>query len=631
MKKAKVVFIEPPGQQGYMPIASAYLVAYACKDPIIAHAFSFVFNFRHFHDPIEQVLEEILQDGVPDIAAFSCQGWAIVRADLLAQRLRALNPSIAIVYGGNHVSHQGHAFFAGRSFVDVLINGEGEITFYEFLLSYLRNRRPLELSHIRGVSYCDRNGAVVTTDKRDRFHDLNEIPSPYLTGILEVTRENCATALLETNRGCPYSCSYCYWGGAIGQKLYTFSEERLREELELLARRNIDSLYICDANFGILPRDADLVEYIVSLRQKYGYPKTLHTNWAKNSNERIVKMCARLNNANVHSTYTLAMQTTTKYALQLANRSNMKINQVEEISMLCRNYGVVPRGELIWGLPGESYREFLNSYDTLAEYTDALTVYPHYLLPNTEYMSKIDEYKIKIVQGEFDTDYVYCVEHMDMTEDDFLKGLKFIISNNLLKVGGVFFRLYPRVAKVAAGIRYSKTIEAFGDWILVSGHPLARRFKKYYRFPLATHRQSLGEVWQAFSECWSELVDMFRCYVEETFHEQLDSETKAILRGAFEFDVATYPYFDSEQEDVATEGDYYVKRVECAYDYLAFKLGEAWNPAPGLNVYRVMLPKGLWHYPLDNWYFSLLSYQGKVEHWKDMAVMDAERSKTSAK
>src|SRR5207249_4722632 len=118
----------------------------------------------------------------------------------------------------------------------------------------------------------------------------------------------------------------------------------------------------------------------------------------------------------------------------------------DEIAALCRKHHVVPRGELIWGLPGETYEEFMRSYDRLAEYTDALSVYPLYVLPNTEYEARAGAHAIVTARAEAETDYEYCVGHARMSFEDFLAGLRLIVSNNILKVGGVFFRLYPRVA-----------------------------------------------------------------------------------------------------------------------------------------------------------------------------------------
>ena len=122
------------------------------QDPAICDAFSFKLNTRHFHEPLEMVLRELLAGGTPDIAAFSCQGWSVRRADLLAAKLREINPAITVIYGGNHVSHQGETFFQSRAFADVLVNGEGEATFYELLQTYLGCEGP-DFSRVSGVGF----------------------------------------------------------------------------------------------------------------------------------------------------------------------------------------------------------------------------------------------------------------------------------------------------------------------------------------------------------------------------------------------------------------------------------------------------------------------------------------------
>lgn len=611
-----VLLVDPPGAEGYLPIAAGYVVAYARADDQLEQSCVFRLDTSHYLDPLERVLERIRAAGLPDVVGLSCQGWSVRRADQVARALRDLAPETLVVYGGNHVSHQGNAFFRDRPFADVLVNGEGEETFREVLLTYVRcesrNALRAELASIDGVSYVSASGTVVTNRPRPRVMDLARLPSPYLSGVLSVDRDVCRTALIETNRGCPYACSYCYWGGAIGQKIAAFPLERVKAELEFLAHRGVEAVYICDANFGILPQDAEIVEFIAQLRARYGFPRTLHTNWAKNSNERIVDLCARLNRGGVHSTYTLAIQTTTENALQLANRQNMKINRIEEISALCRGHGIVPRGELIWGLPGESLDEFFRSYDDLAAHTDALTVYPHYLLPNTGYMTRVDELGIGQRYGEIDTDYRYCTEHRDMTFEDFLEGVRFIISNNILRVGGTFLRLFPRCAQLAAGIPQSRVIREFRSWVEHTQHPVARRFQPYYRFPLATHRASLGEVWSALREDRDALTDMFTAYATDAFIAKASPDVADLLGEALAFDLATYPIMDTAAQEAATPLETYERVHSFTFDLLRVKEGLTFAPERGSFSYKFSAPKGLWRYPVENYYFGLLGYQASV-------------------
>jgi radical SAM C-methyltransferase len=610
---ASICLMELAGQRAYLPIAAAYLKAYATKDDAIRRQARISLVIEQCEIPAAELLRRTVADGIPDMVGISCQGWSLPAADILAKKLRKLNPGLLVVYGGNHVSHQGERFFAKRPFADILVNGEGEVTFSELLSRYLAGARAVDLADVAGISYRRPDGTVVINQDRARMENLDDIPSPYLSGILDDFLGSCETALLETNRGCPYRCSYCYWGQATGQRLHAFSVGRLREEMRFLAERGVDSWYICDANFGILREDAEIVDEIVRLRKLCGYPKTVHTNWAKNSNQRIVELCAKLNEGGVHSTYSLALQSTTEPALRLANRANMKINKIGEIAQLCRSHGVVPRGELIWGLPGEDYDGFLRSYDSLARHADALSVYPLYVLPNTQYAHDAEQLGIVTRRAEQETDYEYCVQHEQMTYEQFLTGLRFIISNNILKVGSAFFRLYPRVANSVAGIPFHQTIEVLARWIMETDHPQAQRFRRYYDDPITLHRQSLTEVWIAIRRDWDGLLDMFCSYVEYAIHRTVDdADQLTILRQALRYDAETYPVVDTRSRENGAADGFYRHTVRFGYDFLGMQRGETDYPAEGEVTYLIEHPAGLWRYPMENWYFGLIGYQGRV-------------------
>jgi radical SAM superfamily enzyme YgiQ (UPF0313 family) len=601
----RIALVEPPGQRGYVPIAVAYLAATARADPEISADTTYDLELSVPGEPLDQALRRVLDPGPPDILALSCQGWSVGRTAAIAARAREMSPDTLVVYGGNHVSDGGRALLAERPFVDAVVNGEGEFTFRELVRTWQRTGSKSALAAVPGLTTRLSSGSVVTGPDRPRIADLSSVMSPYLSGELDAFLDEDCTALLETNRGCPYSCSYCYWGEAIGARVHQFPLERVQAEMRYLAERRVDAWYICDANFGMFQRDRDLVDYMVELRAEYGYPKTMHTNWAKSSNERVVTLCASLNNAGIHSTYTLALQSATTEALQLANRKNMKINRVEELAGLCRQHSVVPRGELIWGLPGESYAEFLESFDVLAPYTDALSVYPHYLLPNTEFSARSHELGLRAEKKEMDTDYAYCVEHPAMSYAEFIDGMKFIISNNILRVASGLYRLFPRVAKAALGLSYASTTESLGQWIPEAPGPMARRFARFYRIPLTTHRQSLVEVWAAISQDRDGFLDMLRLYVSEALLADVPPDKAEVAMAAFEFDALTFP--------LAEAGTGYREEVvEVDYDFLSVQRGECSLPRPGRRRYRVRWPLGLAAYPVSKWYFGLTSFAAEV-------------------
>lgn len=608
----RIVVVDIPGQRGYMPIAGALLISTARNDPEIAARMTFDLLCVDASEPPKTIVERIMADGSPALVAFSIQGWALPLADSIARRLSETTECL-IVYGGNHVTSQAEKLAAERPFLDAVANGEGEGIFLDLMRALLALPASPDLASVPGLSARTAENTFTRGDVRPRIVDLNDIPSPYLTGLINPAEHKFRIALLETNRGCPYKCSFCYWGAAVNSKLRQFSLERVYAEMEILARNGVESWYICDANFGILKRDLDIVEHILRLREDYGVPHTVHTNWAKNSNERVVSIVSRLAAGGVHSTFTLALQSTDAFTLELAQRSNMAVNNVKELARLCRASGVVPRGELIWGLPGESYDRFKRSYDDLAEHVDAISVYPHYILPNTEYDARRADLKIVTEKSELDTDYEYCVEHLSMTRADFLTGMRFIISNNILRTGSNFLAVYSRVASRVAGIRPSRVIEAFAEWITTTGTPVPDELGHLFRFPLAMHRLSFGGIRNVIKKDRDGFLAMLEAFFEECFHHGMPPGQARILRSALSYDQLIFPQMENRRPGPGPEP---VTRTEAVFDYdfLALHRGGDWSRKKGRYRYRVQHRTGLPDYSDEEWYFGLLGFRGKVDY-----------------
>ena len=94
-------------------------------------------------------------------------------------------------------------------------------------------------------------------------------------------------ALWETNRGCPFSCTFCDWGSATaGQGLPVRHATRLLAEVDWFAEQQIEFVFCCDANFGMLKRDVDIAQHVAESRTQTGYPQALSVQNTKNATER---------------------------------------------------------------------------------------------------------------------------------------------------------------------------------------------------------------------------------------------------------------------------------------------------------------------------------------------------------
>ena len=114
----------------------------------------------------------------------------------------------------------------------------------------------------------------------------------------------------ETNRGCPYSCSFCDWGSSTMSRIRAFDIERVRAEAEWIGRMRPAFVFVADANFGILPRDMEIADSLDRIYRTTGYPKSLYYSPAKNHPDRTVEIALKFAGSGIAAFHTLAIQHT---------------------------------------------------------------------------------------------------------------------------------------------------------------------------------------------------------------------------------------------------------------------------------------------------------------------------------
>lgn len=321
-----------------------------------------------------------------DLVGFSCYIWNIRRTLALAKELKSANPQCLIVCGGPQVPDRAEAFLREHPWVDICVHGEGEAVFLQ-LLEALEHR---DWTHIPGISYLEGED-FIHHPKAPRLKDINQIPSPYLSGIFEpLMRAQIKpvkwSALWETNRGCPFSCSFCDWGSAIQSKVYSFSLDRLKAEIDWFVSHQLEFVFCCDANYGILPRDLELTEYLTHMRKTWGYPRLMSFQNAKNATERVYTIQKMLYESQLNSEVTLSMQSLDPQTLANIQRSNISLKAYRELHQRLVREGIITYTDIILGLPGESYDSFANGIDTLLKQGQHSCIKFHNLaiLPNAE-------------------------------------------------------------------------------------------------------------------------------------------------------------------------------------------------------------------------------------------------------
>lgn len=411
-----------------MPLVSGYLQAYACLDPEIAASWEFEFYDNYAKMTVEQFRADMMKADA-DVYAISCYVWNMGLVKQAIFDLVDAKPDVHILLGGPQVMNHAHKYLRPTYENIVVCNGEGERTFRSYLKALMQES--IDFSQVKGLSFY-RNGEILTTEEEKRLKDLNEIPSPFLNGLFDLERYT--YAMLETNRGCPFTCNYCYWGAATAAKVYRFDEERVRNEIEWISRNSVSYIWINDANWGMLKRDVDLSKHIAQCKEEYEYPHGVGYCTAKNSQARVAEISEIFHKAELSVTHPVSLQTVNQEALRKVNRKNIRLSDYELIQQSMNELDIASYIELIWPLPGETLATFKEGINQLCESNaNSFACWPLLLMNNVALNDHREEYGlVTVMQENENSEAEVVVRTKEVDPEECKEGWRFLFTLNLL-------------------------------------------------------------------------------------------------------------------------------------------------------------------------------------------------------
>ncbi len=350
--------------QSYFPYSVGILQA--CIQEYLEEPDNFKFLLPIYAKIPVKIAAQRLLDA--DIVCFSAYVWNIIISLKIAEEIKKHKPEIVVVFGGPQVPNRDTEYFLRLNpFIDIACLGEGETIFPSILENY--NQRDWE--KVPSIAYVNEAGKFVQTPKCSRISDLDKIPSPYLRGVFDpLMEENPETdwvALWETNRGCPFSCAYCDWGSATKNNVYAYDIERLFREIDWFSKKRIEFVFCCDANFGILNRDIEIVKHFAENKRRYGYPKAFSVQSTKNFTEETYEIYKIMSDAGLNKGVSLSLQSLNKETLKNIGRSNVSLEVFKRVQEKLTALNTETFTDLILGLPSETYDSFSNGASSVIE------------------------------------------------------------------------------------------------------------------------------------------------------------------------------------------------------------------------------------------------------------------------
>ncbi len=591
----------------FLPYSVGCIAAYLKRDTEITDYYD-IPDIIVMREKIEDVINRFDN---PAYIAFSCFTWNIEYNKILAKKLKELYPNVKIIFGGHSVPND-CSFLDEYDFVDFLMHNEGEET-TALLLKALKNKT--DLSQVPNISFRTVNGNVNTPELHP--NDISSYPSPYIDGIFDnIMRENPNVefhATLETNRGCPYGCTYCEW--CFTRKVRPFPIEKIKSEIEWIAKNKIKYCYCADANFGIMERDVEIANYVIEQKKKYGFPDVFKPCYAKESDETVFEAGYILNKNNTDKGVTLAYQSLDSKTLENIGRKNLTLDHFANLDARYNEAGIPTYTELILGLPGETYESFCEGMCRLLDsgQNNSMTVYecqvyPNAKMGNKKYQDKhgIKTSKIPLLGIHYNPEFNGVSEYFDiitetstMPKSDWVKACMFsVILQTFHHLGLIrYFAIYLHLEK---NISYYSFYNKLYDFIYKQSNGFINKFfVELYKRKADTQtadwtykRDVFGTTGWYFEEgaflemayhseeFWQEIKPFLKSFnIDECIFEDLFEYQKSLIRlpNVNEVEIKSgydfYKYFEAASENQTKQ----LEQKSCTLNIKAHKIISNWQ------------------------------------------------------
>jgi radical SAM superfamily enzyme YgiQ (UPF0313 family) len=341
--------------QGNIPLAAGYLIAAALKEGSAADEDIRVIPRKIADYAGDAAILNWITKEKTGVAGFTNYMWNIDRNLYLAQKIKETNPGTLILFGGPEID--GRHWALQDKHIDAFVIGEGEAAFIDFMGDF-KNGEQLKRLY-------QRTGPV----------DLKQVPNPYLEKILVPGQKE--TLFLETMRGCPYTCKYCFYSKSYSN-LRFFPGAHLPALFALARDYGVPEIYFMDPSYNVTPQLKEKLERVRDLNTS-GIP--IHTEIRL---EGVTPGIARLMKSAGFRSVEAGLQSVNGKSLAAIGRTWDRKKFIRGAQLL-QEQGIDIKTGVIMGLPYDSLEDLEKTLDFVLELNlaESMELYPLSLIPGT--------------------------------------------------------------------------------------------------------------------------------------------------------------------------------------------------------------------------------------------------------
>jgi len=305
----------------------------------------------------------------PDILGLSNCIWNQTLSLKMAAIAKGISCDILTVMGGPHIRPDAEGirhFLDTNRQIDCYIPFVGEFPLIELVRGILHSNCSTRVKDIYAAlksidgAFLNCPGYLYRQIDPQVWNDIFKFGSPYLNGLLDkFIADPILVPLFETNRGCPYTCTFCSFRIGRSRKIYLNDYNTVLKEFEyaIVHGAGQKHWFITDANFGILSRDIEIANVIKRLNEKYGLPMIVNGATAKGvSYKNVIQITEILSNIFEPD---IAIETFDPQVLSNIKRSNLDEATIRNLVSIYAQHGTQTNADMIVALSGETFQSHI--------------------------------------------------------------------------------------------------------------------------------------------------------------------------------------------------------------------------------------------------------------------------------
>lgn len=504
----------------------------------------------------EEVLEYLKKYDI-DILCASLYIWNVQHTmEVLKNIKEKYHKPLKILMGGPSCDAVKDAWEEKYSFVDQFVVGQGEKAWANLALSYLEVKE-LDTATPNIVHFVKKGDKVASKNYEYEFiRGIHYSPFMECEDLIKELQDAYSDYNLawpyETQRGCPYHCSFCDWNGGQSNKTQKRKEINFMDEIDFMAKNKMYNLHISDANFGMWDVDVEIMKRMIYHNENNGAKfNFVSFNMSKIINNNFKEIMRLIVKHDFNSVWLkLSVQDIHPHVLEAIDRPG-DWNESKKVGLdLYKEFSESKNlkkifVELILGLPGQTVESFTQTLDEFYGNGFIPRTYPFLLLRNApatydmEYRAKqgikddlvyetidmnVDGTSVKEVYERPLTNFIYhqIVACNSFTEKDFVK---------MSMLDQLYRRLFSRIAWPAYGfidVNW-KHLKPVAEKLITTedfNYVLEERYKNFSKYRINAMDSAQGKI-LVNGDDMSSIISRNMDVIEKSFSEtQIDAESK---------------------------------------------------------------------------------------------------------